>query len=164
MKEGIIAGLDIGSTAIRLVVGQRTKRTDNDKLQIIGAVNVQAEGINRGAVTSIEDVTSSISACLEKGERLIGVPVESVWVGINGPHIKCEKSHGVVAVSKNNGEIIEEDVERAIEAARALSVPPNYEILHVIPIKYTVDNQEDIKDPIARFGRSRKILILLTIT
>ncbi len=161
MKEGIIAGLDIGSTAIRLVVGQRTKRTDNDRLQIIGAVNVPAEGINRGAVTSIEDVTSSISTCLEKGERLIGVPVESVWVGINGPHIKCEKSRGVVAVSKNNGEIIEEDVERAIEAARALSVPPNYEILHVIPIKYTVDNQEDIKDPIGMVGVRLEIETLI---
>ena len=150
MKENIIAGLDIGSTAIRLVVGQSNNETGN--LKIIGAVSVKAEGINKGAVKSIEDVTSSISACLEKAERLVGVPVESVWVSVNSPHIKCEKSRGVVAVGRSDGEITQDDVERAMEAARALTVPPNYEILHVIPVKFTVDNQEDIKDPVGMTG------------
>jgi cell division protein FtsA len=121
-------------------------------LQIIGAVSVPAEGISRGAVKSIEDVTSSISDCLEKAERIVGVPIERVWVSINSPHIKCEKSRGVVAVGKSDGEINQDDIERAIEAARALSVPPNYEILHVIPIGFTVDNQENIKDPIGMVG------------
>ena len=151
MKDEIIAGLDIGSTAIRLVVGQRQASAE-EPLHIIGAVSVPAVGINKGAVKSIEDVTSAISACLEKAERLVGVPVASVWVSINSPHIKCEKSRGVVAIGKSDGEISADDVERAIEAARALSVPPNYEILHVIPVKYTVDNQEDIKDPIGMVG------------
>ncbi|MDD5290573.1 MAG: cell division protein FtsA [Patescibacteria group bacterium] len=152
MKEDIIAGLDIGSTAVRLVVGQRVNQGEGEKLQIIGAVSVPAEGINRGMVNSIEDATSSISACLEKAERLIGAPLNSVWVSINDPHIKATKSRGVVAVGKSDGEISEDDVERAIEAARAMSVPPNYEILHVIPVKFTVDNQEDIKDPIGMSG------------
>lgn len=152
MRNDIIAGLDIGSTAIRLVVGQNEGAGSETGIKIIGAVSVPAAGINRGAVKSIEDVTSSISACLEKAERLVGVPIESVWVSINSPHIRCEKSRGVVAVGKSDGEISQEDLERAIEAARALSVPPNYEILHVIPIKFTVDNQEDIKDPIGMVG------------
>lgn len=152
MRDGIIAGLDIGSTAIRLVVGQKGGQDNRDQLQIIGAVSVPAEGISRGAVNSIENATSAISACLEKAERLVGVPIERVWVGINGSHIKCEKSKGVVAVGKSDGEITEDDVSRAIEAARALSVPPNYEILHVIPVKFTVDNQADIKDPIGMTG------------
>jgi len=152
MKENIIASLDIGSTEIRIVVGQYNNEGSKEVFNVIGAVSVGALGINRGTVNSIEDVTSSISDCLEKAERLVGVPIKNVWVGINGPYIKCEKSRGVVAVSKNNGEIIEEDVERVIEAARALSVPPNYEILHVIPVKFTVDNQEDIKDPIGMAG------------
>ncbi|PLX20661.1 cell division protein FtsA [Candidatus Parcubacteria bacterium] len=152
MKDDIIAGLDIGSTEIRLVVGQRVEGERRDKIQIIGAVSTPSEGINKGSVNSIEDVTSSISACLEKAERLVGVPISSVWVGINGPHIKSERSKGVVAVSKSDNEIGRDDVERAIEAARALSVPPNYEILHVIPVKYIVDNQEDIKDPIGMVG------------
>jgi len=152
MKDDIIAGLDIGSTGIRLVVGQHVRDEVGERLQIIGAVEVPAQGINRGVVNSIEDATSAISACLEKAERLIGVPVNSVWVGINGPSIKCERSRGVVAVGKSDGEITEDDVERVIEAAQALSVPPNYEILHVIPVKFTVDNQEDIKDPLGMTG------------
>jgi cell division protein FtsA len=152
MKDDVIAGLDIGTTAIRLVVGQRIDTPEGEKLQIIGAVSNVAQGINKGAVSSIEDATSSISACLEKAERLVGVQIERVWASINDPHVRCEKSKGVVAVAKSDGEITEEDVERAIEAARALSVPPNYEILHVIPVRYTVDNQVDIKDPIGMTG------------
>ncbi len=152
MKEEIIASLDVGSTSIRMVIGQKVDDGDGEKLQIIGAVSVPAQGINKGTVSSIEDATSSISACLEKAERLVGVPVSSVWVSINDPHIKCEKSKGVVAVGKSDGEVTEDDIERAIEAARALSVPPNYEILHVIPVKFSVDNQEDIKDPIGMTG------------
>lgn len=152
MKGNIIAGLDIGSTAVRLVIGQRVANDFGEQLKIIGAVEVPAAGINRGAVNSIEDATSAISACLEKGERLTGVPIRDVWVSINGPYIKCERSRGVVAVGKSDGEITEDDVNRAIEAARALSVPPNYEILHVIPVKFMVDNQQDIKDPVGMSG------------
>ena len=152
MKDNIIAGLDIGSTAIRLVVGQCIASENSERLQIIGAVEAPAQGINRGVVNSIEDTTSAISSCLEKAERIVGVPINSVWVGINGPSIKCERSRGVVAVGKSDGEISEDDISRAIEAAQALSVPPNYEILHVIPVKFTVDNQEDIKDPLGMTG------------
>ncbi len=152
MKDDIIAGLDIGSTSIRIVVGQQIDGGEDSKLQIIGAVETPAQGINRGTVSSIEDATSTISACLEKAERLVGVPISSVWVSINDPHTKCERSKGVVAVGKSDGEITEDDIERAVEAARALSVPPNYEIVHVLPIRYSVDNQEDVKYPIGMTG------------
>jgi cell division protein FtsA len=152
MKDDIIAGLDIGSSAIRLVIGQHSSVDSGEQIQIIGAVEVPSQGISRGAVNSIEDTTSAISACLEKSERLVGLPINNVWVNINGPYIKCERSKGVVAVGKSDGEITEDDVSRAVEAAQALSVPPNYEILHVIPIKFTVDNQEDIRDPIGMTG------------
>jgi cell division protein FtsA len=154
MKEKIIAGLDIGSTEVRLVVGQLggLRQEDGNNLQIIGAVSVPSQGINKGVVKSIEDVTSSISACLEKAEKLVGIPIEHVWVSMNSPFIKCEKSRGVVAIGRSDGEISHEDVDRALEAARALSVPPNYEILHVIPIRFTVDNQGDIRDPVGMIG------------
>jgi len=152
MKDNIIAGLDIGSTSIRLVIGQQASGPAGDELQIIGAVSVPTVGVNKGVVNSIEETTSSISACLEKAERLVGVPITSVWVSINDPHIKCERSKGVVAVGRSDGEITETDVNRAIEAARALAVPVNYEILHVIPVKFSVDNQADVKDPIGMNG------------
>ena len=152
MKDDIIAGLDIGSTSIRLVIGQKISGLNGEELQIIGAVSVPTTGVSRGIVNSIEETTSSISACLEKAERLVGIPISRVWVGINDPHVKCERSKGVVAVGRSDGEINDNDVNRAIEAARALAVPVNYEILHVIPIKFAVDNQGDIKDPIGMNG------------
>jgi cell division protein FtsA len=152
MKDNVIAGLDIGSTSIRLVIGQKIVGPAGDELQIIGAVSGSTSGVSRGVVNSIEETTSSISEVLEKAERLVGVPITRVWVSINDPYIKCERSKGVVAVSRSDGEINENDVNRAIEAARALAVPVNYEILHVIPIKFGVDNQGDVKDPIGMNG------------
>lgn len=152
MKENVIAGLDIGSTSIRLVIGQRISGPAGEELQIIGAVSGPTAGVSRGLVNSIEETTSSISAVLEKAERLVGVPISRVWVSINDPYIKCERSKGVVAVGRSDGEITDNDVNRAIEAARALAVPVNYEILHVIPISFGVDNQSDVKDPIGMNG------------
>jgi len=148
MRDNLIVGLDIGSTYIRLVAGQHK----DDELQIIGAIESPSEGISKGVINSIEDATTSISRCLEKAERMVGLPIVSAWVGISGSHIKSEKSRGVIAVSRSDGEVTEDDVERTIEAARALSVPPNYEILHVIPTRYAVDNQTDIKDPVGMIG------------
>jgi len=152
MKNQLLAGLDIGSTEIRLVIGQLVPTDNGEKLQIVGAVSSPAEGISKGTINSIEDATSAISACLEKAERLLGVSVNSVWLGINGLNLKCDKSRGVVAVSRSDNEISPDDVSRAIEAAQALSVPPNYEILHVVPMEYKVDNQEAVKNPLGMTG------------
>lgn len=149
-KEEIITGLDIGSTTIRVVVGQLNPH--DHKLHILGAAENEAEGISKGSVTSIEDAVTSVSGVLEKVERMTGIPVERVFVGINGSHITSQDSHGVIAVSKSDGEIKEEDVERVIEAAQAVATPPNYEILHVIPRSFSVDNQKGIKDPIGMTG------------
>jgi cell division protein FtsA len=98
---------------------------------------------------------------LEKAERLVGVPIERVWVSLNIPHLRCEKSKGVVAISKSDGEITDVDKDRAIDAASALSVPPNYEVLHVTPIRYTVDNQTDVKDPIGMTGVRLEVEVLI---
>jgi cell division protein FtsA len=151
--EEIIVGLDIGSTAVKVAVGQRTMGEDKkQKLHIIGAVSQEAEGINRGSITNIEDAAESVVKALDKAEKLTGVPIEQAWVSISGGHIISQVSKGVVAVSKTDGEIREEDVDRAIEAARTVTCPPNYEILHVIPRSFTVDGQGSIKDPIGMTG------------
>lgn len=128
-----------------MAVGQRTDQ--DGPPHIIGLSEVNTEGISRGVITSLEDAVSTISACLDKTERIIGAPIESVWVGISGSHITSHESKGVVAISKPSGEITDTDVERAVEAARAVATPPNYEILHVIPKSFTVDGQAGIKDP-----------------
>jgi len=146
----LITGLDIGSTAIRVAVAQAAPNSSH--LQVIGLAEVPSEGINRGVITSIEDSVSAISSCLEKVERMTGTPVEHSWVGINGPHILAQSSHGVIAVAKPNGEIGEDDITRVVEAAQAVATPPNYEILHVLPRSFTVDSQPGIKDPVGMTG------------
>ncbi|HBW73750.1 MAG: Cell division protein ftsA [Candidatus Magasanikbacteria bacterium GW2011_GWA2_45_39] len=148
----LLVGLDVGSTAVRIVVGQIVATGEKPELQIVGAAEVVSEGVHRGVVTSIEDTVSSISACIDRAERMVGTPLQRAWIGISGSHILVEQSKGVVAVSKSNGEISEEDVERAVEAARAVATPLNYEILHVIPKNYTVDGQIGVKDPIGMTG------------
>lgn len=147
----VIAGLDVGSSMVRLAVGQQVSEEEM-RPHILGVAAAPAEGITRGVVTSIEEAVSSISACLEKAERMVGVPIEKVWVGISGTHITTQESKGVVAIARPNGEITETDVERAIEAARTVATPPNFEILHVIPKSFTVDGQGGIKDPIGMNG------------
>ncbi|MBU0619542.1 MAG: cell division protein FtsA [Patescibacteria group bacterium] len=160
MKNNIISGLDIGSTAIRLVIGQKIDNKEKN-LQIIGVISVPSKGISKGMITNIEDATSSISACVEKAERLTGMPINSVWAGINDPYIKCESSRGIIAVGKSDGEINEDDTARALESAEALSSPPNYDILDVIPIKYKVDDQENVQNPLGMYGRRLEVEALI---
>ncbi|MFA6486259.1 MAG: cell division protein FtsA [Candidatus Magasanikbacteria bacterium] len=154
VNQNLIAGLDIGTHNIRMAVGQMYQPENGGKmqLQLLGASAVASEGIKKGAISSIEDAVSSISACLERVERLVGVPVDHVWVGISDPHILTQASKGVVAVSKANSEITEEDINRALEAARTISTPLNYEVLHVLPRSFNIDGQTDIKDPIGMTG------------
>ena len=139
----------MGSTSIRIVIAQYGPE---QKIQIVGAAQVSAEGISKGKITSLEDATSSLSSALEKAERLTGLPVQSAWVGISGSHIVAQRSKGVVAVSRSNGEVSEEDIARAVEAARTVAVPPNHEILHVIPHTFNIDNQMGVKDPLGMTG------------
>ncbi|MDO8626076.1 MAG: cell division protein FtsA [Candidatus Magasanikbacteria bacterium] len=151
----IIAGLDIGTSAVRLVVGQRVEREPENvfgEMSILAAAEAPSSGMHKGTITSIEDVVSSVSACLERAERMLGVPIESVWVGISGLHIMSQPSKGVVAVSKADSEIAEEDVARAVEASRAIATPLNYEVLHVLPRSFVIDGQSSIKDPIGMTG------------
>jgi len=144
----IITGLDLGSSTIKIAVGQ----VYQDDLEIIGIFESPSEGISKGVIVDIEDVISSLSAALEKAERIIGFPIESVNVGISGTNILSQESRGVVAVSGSDGEIKSEDVGRAIEAAQTIATPPNYEIFHVLPRTFKVDNQTGIKNPVGMTG------------
>ncbi|MFH1291899.1 MAG: cell division protein FtsA [bacterium] len=153
-QGNLISGLDIGSKNVRMTVGQMVERPSGSgmDLQILGAVDYASEGVQKGKVNSIEDVVSSISACLERAERMVGVPIDNVWVGVSGMHTVLQNSKGVIAVSKANNEITEEDVNRALEAARSIATPLNHEVLHVLPRNYAVDGQFSIKDPVGMTG------------
>lgn len=149
MKDTIITGLDIGSSKIRVIVGQKI---DGNPTHIVGFAEVPSEGVSKGVVKSVEDAVSSISRAFEQAERMTAIPIERAYVGISGAHIRSDTSRGVIAVAKADGEIKEDDVERVIEAAQAVSTPPNYEILHVIPKHFSVDSQTGIKDPVGMTG------------
>lgn len=151
MKNQIITSLDLGTSHVRIAVGQKDEN-DPNKVQIIGLVEVPTQGISKGMITSIEDTVSSITSALERIEKITGFPANDVVVGISGSHITSQLGKGVIAVSKVNGEIEEDDVARAIETARGVSLPPNKEILHIIPKSFIVDGQGNIKDPIGMTG------------
>lgn len=148
-QESLLTGIDLGSTTVRVVVGQPT---ESGTVNLIGVAEVPSEGISKGSVTSIEDAVTAISSALERAERMTGQPIDRAAIGMNGTHITSQESHGVVAVSRADNEIHEDDVERVIEAAQAVATPPNYEILHIIPRTFTVDEQRGIKDPIGMTG------------
>lgn len=148
-KEQYIVGLDVGTDTIRVVQG---KLEETGRINIIGAANVPANGIRKGVIVDIDEAVSSISAVLEKVERMTGVPVSHANVSVGGNHITCMDSKGVIAVSRADGEISENDVIRVIDASQAVSIPPNREVIHVIPKTFTLDGQSGIKDPIGMTG------------
>lgn len=152
-QPDIITGIDIGSTAIRIAVGQADPgAASQHRIHVIGTAEIAAEGVNKGVVTSIEDTVSSISGALEQMERLIGVPIEHAWIGVSGTHVMTQQHKGVIAVAKSDGEIEPDDVTRAVEAARSVAPPLNYEMLHILPRSFTVDGQTGIKDPVGMTG------------
>lgn len=153
MKEHLIVGLDIGSSAIRIVAGQVSAGGNElQPLSCIGAAETKSEGISKASISSFEDAVSSISACLDQAERVIGIPIDEVYVSIGGTQISVTDSKGIIGVSRNDQTIRREDVLRATDAARAYAQVPNYEIIHVLPRKFSVDNQTDIKDPVGMQG------------
>lgn len=148
-KEQYIVGLDVGTDTIRVVQG---KLEETGRINIIGAASVPANGLRKGVIVDIDEAVSSISAVLEKLERMTGVPVSHANVSVGGNHISCMDSKGVIAVSRADGEISENDVIRVIDASQAVSIPPNREVIHVIPKTFTLDGQAGIKDPIGMTG------------
>ena len=148
-REKIITGIDVGSTKVSTIIA-----TVNDgKVCVIGVSGaVESKGINRGYVVDIDDTVESISASLERAERMAGVSVSSAFITVSGSHIKTQNSHGVVAVSSENAEISPEDVFRVTEAAQAVSLPSTEELIHVIPRDFIVDSQDGVRDPVGMSG------------
>lgn len=157
-KNNLVTGLDIGSSQVRVTVG---KIEEDGSLTVLAACASPSGGIHKGSITSLEDSVTSISVALEQAERLSGYPIEHAVVCVSGHHVTTQVSRGVVAVGKADGEIQDSDVERVIQAAQTVSTPPNYEILHVVPRHYKVDDQEGIKDPLGMSGIRLEVETLL---
>ncbi len=150
MSSEIVTGLDVGGTKVCVVVGHILP--DKKYPEVIGYGCVPSVGLRKGVVVDIEETVSAISAALEAAERMSGVPIDNAVVGVESATIQSQNSRGVIAVAKSDGEIASGDINRVIEAARAVSVPANREILHVIPRSYKVDDQDGVHDPVGMTG------------
>jgi cell division protein FtsA len=144
-REAVLVGIDAGTTKVTTLIGEVGRTGD---VNIIGYGIGPSAGMKKGMVANIDQTVNSISASVEKAERLSGYKISSAFVAVGGSHISSQNSRGVVAVSGHKREVSREDVARATEAARAVQVPSNREMLHVIPRGYIVDGQEGIKDPL----------------
>ncbi len=149
-KDHLISGLDIGSSNIRLVVGQLTK--NSQKVEILTTAVSPSFGIRRGVITDIQEVMRGAKSVLDEAGRSCGKPIEHVYVTLGGSHILTTKSRGVVAISRADGEISQEDINRAVNGAEAISLPRNREIIHVIPQEFIIDGERGIKDPLGMHG------------
>ncbi|OGP76449.1 MAG: cell division protein FtsA [Deltaproteobacteria bacterium RBG_16_49_23] len=145
-RDSLVVGLDIGTTKICTVVGE----VANGEANIIGLGTFPSKGLRKGVVVNIESTVQSIKKAVEEAELMADCHITSVYAGIAGGHIKGINSHGVIAVK--NKEIGPNDVKRVIDAARAVAIPMDREIIHTIPQEYIVDDQDGINDPVGMSG------------
>ncbi|MCL4364276.1 cell division protein FtsA [Patescibacteria group bacterium] len=150
MPDTLISGIDIGSSKIATVVGIKSEETG--EIKIIGFNTTPARGIRKGLIVDIKEVTDVVEESVEKAERMAGHKISRAFVSVGGPHISSLNSHGIVAVSNPQGEISGNDVQRVVEAARAISLSSTRQIIEVIPRDFIVDGQPGIKSPIGMSG------------
>lgn len=142
----IIVGLDIGTTKIACIVGEVTE----DGVDIIGIGTAPSKGLRRGYVVNIDATVASIQQAVDEAENMAGCEISSVYAAISGAHVRGLNSHGIVAVKDK--EVREADIARVIEQAKAVAIPMDREVLHVLPQQYVVDDQDGIRDPLGMAG------------
>jgi len=145
----LITGIDIGTTRVRTII------TENDEKCLpvfLGHGSAPVEGMKRGVIVNMEKAIQSISQSVEDAELMAGVHIDSAVVSLAGDHIKSINSHGVIGIAHSENEIGDRDVNKAIEAASAVAIPTDREIIHVLPQDYTIDEQTGIKNPIGMSG------------
>jgi cell division protein FtsA len=145
-KEDLVVGIDIGTTKICTIVGDVTE----DGIDIVGIGTHPSKGIRKGVVVNIESTVSSIKKAVEEAELMAGCEITNAYAGIAGGHIKGLNSHGIVAIKEK--EVCAMDVDRVIDAAQAVSIPLDREVIHVIPQQFIVDDQDGVRDPVGMSG------------
>lgn len=146
-KGQMLVGLDIGTSKVVAIVGTVTAEGG---IEIIGLGSHPSRGLKKGVVVNIESTIQSIQRAIEEAELMSGCDIHSVYVGIAGSHINSMNSHGTVAIKED--EVVESDLERVIDTAKAVAIPADQNILHVLPQEYIIDNQEGIKEPLGMCG------------
>ncbi len=145
--ERLIVGLDIGTSKVLAIVGETTPAGE---VEVIGVGHHPSRGMKKGVVVNIESTVQSIQRAVEEAELMAGCQIHSVYAGIAGSHISSFNSHGIVAIKDK--EVGSSDVERVIEAARALAIPADQKVLHILPQEFIIDKQEGIREPIGMSG------------
>lgn len=145
-KSDLLVGLDIGTTKICAVVGEKT----SEGVDIVGIGMSPSTGLRKGVVVNIEQTVQSIKKALEEAELMAGCEIRNVYAGIAGSHIKGFNSHGVIAVK--GGEVNKKDMERVMDAAQAVAIPLDRELIHILPQEFIVDDQRGIEDPLGMAG------------
>ena len=160
-NEKYVVGLDVGTSKVAAIVGELI---DDDGLDIVGIGVAESNGIRRGVVTNLEAAVESIKKAIEEAELTAGVEIDSVHLAVAGPHIKGFNSRGVIAVAGKSREIMRDDVRRALDAAKAVSLPSGREILHVLPQDFVVDEQDGIGSPIGMTGARLEVNVHIVTT
>jgi len=145
-RDNLIVGLDIGTTKICAIVGNATE----DGLDIVGIGTSPSRGLRKGVVINIESTVASIKKAVEEAELMAGCEIKSVYAGIAGGHIKGFNSQGIIAIK--NREVSPEDVKRVIEAAKAIAIPMDREVIHILPQEFIIDDQDGIREPLGMSG------------
>lgn len=149
-KKDFVVGLDIGTTKICCIVGEIIEPGPQPSIDIVGIGTAPSSGLRKGVVINIDTTVESITKAIEEAELMAGVEISTVYTGIAGGHIKSFNSTGVVAVKEK--EISEQDVQRVIDAAKAIAIPLDRETIHIIPQEYMINDQDGIRDPIGMSG------------
>ena len=144
-REAVLVGIDVGTSKVCALIGEVGR---DGGLTIVGKGVVPAAGLKKGVVVNIEQTVRSISGAVEHSERSSGYQIDRAFVGVGGQHVESQNSRGTVLVSGHHREVTSEDVDRAMEVARAGTVPGGREVLHVLPRGFIVDGQEGVKDPL----------------
>jgi len=145
-KDNLIVGLDIGTTKICAIVGHLT----HDGIDIVGIGKVPSKGLRKGVVINIEATVEAVRQALQEAELMAGCEIKSVFAGIAGGHIKGFNSQGVIAIK--NREVTNEDLQRVIDAAKAIAIPMDREVIHILPQEFIIDDQDGIKEPLGMNG------------
>lgn len=146
-KQQLIVGLDIGTSKVVAIVGEVKP---GNAIEIIGIGSHPSRGLKKGVVVNIESTVQSIQRAVEEAELMAGCQINSIYAGIAGSHVKSLNSHGIVAI--RDKEVTAGDVERVIDAARAVAIPADQKILHILPQEFIIDEQDGIKEPIGMSG------------
>jgi len=148
-NERIVVGLDIGTTKVCAVVASINEQ---DRIHILGVGKAASDGLNRGVVVNIDKTVNAIKKAVEQAQLASGIEVNSVNVGIAGDHIRSIRSKGVITINNREKEITVKDVERLLEDCQRIMLPPDQQIIHVIPQEFVVDGQDGISDPVGMSG------------